>query len=129
MDDTIAVLLIVEDDPMQAVVLEDLLNDGGYTVVVANDGNAAIRILESDENKIRGMISDVQLGNGPNGWDVAQRARELNPLLPVVYVSGDSAGDWASKGVPNSVMISKPFAPAQVLTAISTLLNDLHPTG
>jgi hypothetical protein len=50
-------------------------------------------------------------------------AREINPSFPVVYMSGDSAEDWASQGVPNSIMLSKPFAPAQLVTAVSQLLN------
>jgi hypothetical protein len=43
--------------------------------------------------------------------------------LPVIYVSGASHQDWTSKGVPESVMIAKPFAPAQIVVAISGLLN------
>jgi hypothetical protein len=46
----------------------------------------------------------------------------------VVYVSGDSAEAWASKGVPNSIMLAKQFAPAQLVTAVSQLLNSGTPT-
>jgi hypothetical protein len=48
--------------------------------------------------------------------------------MPVVYMSGDSSPEWSSKGVPNSLMVAKPFAPAQIITAVSTLLNaaDTH---
>lgn len=54
----------------------------------------------------------------------AQTAASFQPQvegdeLPVVYVTGDSANAWASQGVPNSVLITKPFAPAQVVTAVS----------
>ena len=43
-------------------------------------------------------------------------------------MSGDSAADWASAGVPNSIMLTKPFAPAQLVTAVSQLLNRGTPT-
>ena len=71
---------------------------------------------------------DIRLGAGPDGWAVARRARELVPTMPVVYMSGDSSPEWSSKGVPNSLMVAKPFAPAQIITAVSTLLNaaDTH---
>ena len=69
------------------------------------------------------MITDIKLGSKVTGWDVARHGRELNPDLPVVYVTGSEGHDWASLGVPNSVLIEKPFAPAQVLTAVSQLLN------
>lgn len=55
--------------------------------------------------------------------DVARRGRELLNDLPVVYMTGASADAWGSKGVPNSVLINKPFAPMQVTTAVSQLLN------
>ena len=58
-----------------------------------------------------------------DGWEVAKRAREIDPEFPVVYMSGAHAEDWASKGVPNSIMLAKPFAPAQLVTAVSQLLN------
>jgi DNA-binding response OmpR family regulator len=47
----------------------------------------------------------------------------MKPELPVIYLTASDSHDWASLGVPNSVLIAKPFAPAQVLTAVSQLLN------
>jgi hypothetical protein len=42
---------------------------------------------------------------------------------PVVYMTGASADQWTSQGVPNSILLQKPFAPAQLMTAVSQLLN------
>jgi hypothetical protein len=39
-------------------------------------------------------------------------------------MTGDSAAEWASHGVPKSILLTKPFAPAQLLTAVSQLLNE-----
>jgi CheY-like chemotaxis protein len=63
------------------------------------------------------------LGRATSGWDIAQQAREINPDLPVVYMSGDSADQSASKGVPNSILLAKLFALAQLVTAVSQPLN------
>jgi hypothetical protein len=51
------------------------------------------------------------------------RRTEIDPNFPIVYMSGKEPEDWASKGVPNSIMLAKPFAPAQLVTAVSQLLN------
>jgi hypothetical protein len=51
--------------------------------------------------------------------------REINPTFPI---GGSSAEDWASKGVPYSIMLAKPFAPAQLVTAVAQLLNAAPPT-
>jgi DNA-binding response OmpR family regulator len=58
-----------------------------------------------------------------DGWEIAERAREIDPEFPIVYMTGGDADEWASKGVPNSVLLTKPFAPAQLVTAVSQLLN------
>jgi DNA-binding response OmpR family regulator len=73
------------------------------------------------------MVTDIRLGEGPNGWDVARHAREVIPTMPVVYMSGDSANEHSAYGVPDSVMLQKPFATAQLVTAISTLMNAAPP--
>ena len=57
-----------------------------------------------------------------DGWELACAAREQASDLPVIYVSGASGHEWASRGVPGSLMIAKPFAPAQIVVAISSLL-------
>ena len=50
--------------------------------------------------------------------------------MPVIYMTGTQGEDWASKGVPNSVLLAKPFAPAQLVTALSNLLNTVsQPTA
>ena len=73
--------------------------------------------------KYRALVTDIGLRRQIDGWEVAQQAREIDPAFPIVYMSGAHAEDWASKGVPNSIMLAKPFAPAQLVTAVSQLLN------
>jgi DNA-binding response OmpR family regulator len=60
----------------------------------------------------------VRWSQRADGWEVAHRAREINPAFPIVYMSRAQAEDWSSKGVPNSVILAKPFAPAQLVTAL-----------
>ncbi len=124
-----APLLLVEDEDVVRSLLEETLRDAGFELKIAGNGVDAIAILESESETVRGLITDINLGSGPSGWEVAKRAREFIPDLPVVYVSGADAEKWPSHGVPNSTLVAKPFAPAQIVTAISALLNiaDTHP--
>jgi two-component system, OmpR family, response regulator len=46
-------------------------------------------------------------------------------MMPVIYVSGDSVADWGVHGVPKSIMLSKPFAFPQLISALSSLLNEV----
>jgi CheY-like chemotaxis protein len=116
-------VLVVEDDHLIRSMAEETLSDGGYKVTSVSSAEQATELLTGD-NAIRALVTDINLGsNTLTGWDVARRAREFEPELPVVYMSGDSASEWASHGVPNSILLTKPFAPAQLLTAVSQLLN------
>ena len=49
---------------------------------------------------------------------------ELKPEMAIVYMSGGDGHEWAANGVPKSVLVAKPFVPVQIITAISTLLNE-----
>ena len=122
------VLLYVEDETITQDLVETSLREAGFEVLTASDGTQALDLLGRPNDALRGLITDINLGDGPDGWEVARRARELTSGLPVVYVSGASEGDWSSRGVPNSVMIAKPFAPAQVVVAISSLLVSTDTT-
>lgn len=117
-------LLVVEDDHVVQQMLISELTDAGFEVVTASNGNQAIRQLEDKAARLRAIITDIRLGTGPDGWEVARRARELIPDVPAVYVTGDSAGEWSSKGVPKSIILVKPFSPTQLATAVATLLNE-----
>ena len=87
-------------------------------------GAQAIEQLNNDAVLFKGVLTDIRLGKGPTGWDVAHRARDIVHDMPIVYMSGDSALDWSSKGVPNSIMIPKPYATAQIIIAISQMINN-----
>ena len=118
------VILVVDDDPFIQDLIQVALEEASYAVVVVGNGKDGQAALERDASTLGGLITDVNLGSEPNGWKVAARARELNANLPVIYMSGDSAHEWAAHGVPNSIMISKPFAPIEVVVALATLRNQ-----
>lgn len=116
-------LLLVEDETLILLELEDSLTAEGFDVVTASSGAKAITAIDKDAGRFSGLVTDIRLGKGPDGWELARRIREEVPRMPVVYMSGDSAQDWAARGVPDSIMLHKPFVNAQLMTAIASLLN------
>ncbi|MDB5483555.1 MAG: transcriptional regulator [Caulobacteraceae bacterium] len=110
-------ILLVEDEMMILDLLHGAFIDAGYAVVMASDGREALLELEIDADRFDGVVTDIRLGPGPDGWRIGHRARELSPHIQVVYVSGDSGHDWLAKGVPDSTMVSKPFAVDRIVTA------------
>lgn len=122
------IVLVVEDDQLIQSVVEEALKEGGFEIDLVSSAKQAIDKLGNADGNYRALVTDINLGRGQtDGWEIARHAREIDPEFPVVYMSGDSAEAWASKGVPNSIMLSKPFAPAQLVTAVSQLLNNGTP--
>jgi DNA-binding response OmpR family regulator len=121
------VILVVDDDQSIQSIVEEALSDGGFEPVIASSGEDALTLLSA--NKYRVLVIDISLGKDRiRGWDVARRARAINTALPVGYITGATADEWAIQGVPNSILLTKPFAPVQLITAVSQLLNTGSPT-
>ena len=116
-------ILLVEDEPLLLLISQDALEAGGYAVVPVQSGSEAVSVLDGRTHELSGLVTDIRMPGGIDGWAVARHAREAQPDLPIVYTTGDSASDWPALGVPNSVVVRKPYAGAQLLTAISTLIT------
>ena len=121
------VILVVEDDHAIQSVVEEALTDGGFEPAIAASGEEAVTLLKGGLTKYRALVTDINL-RGTMGWEVAKVAREIDPEFPIIYMTGASADKYASHGVPNSILLTKPFAPAQLVTAVSQLLNSGTPT-
>ena len=117
------IVLLVEDEPLVLLFAQDALEAGGYTVLPCQLASEALTLLDGRVSDFAGLVTDIRLPGNADGWEIARHARELKPELPIVYTTADSAGDWTAKGVPNSLVVQKPYAGAQLLTAISTVMT------
>ena len=116
-------VLIAEDEYLLHREIEEALTDGGFAVETVFSGEEALTLLMGGTKTYRALVTDVRLGRDLTGWDVARQVREEQPAFPVIYLTAASADEWAARGVPNSILVSKPFARGQLVTAVSQLLN------
>lgn len=121
------VILVIEDEyPLQGIV-EEALIDGGFETDILSSGEEALTLFKGGIKNYKVLVTDVNLKGTLSGWDVARQIREITPGCPVIYMTGAAADEWTSQGVPNSILLQKPFAPAQLVTAVSQLLNSAPP--
>jgi DNA-binding response OmpR family regulator len=123
LEDLLVIMVVEDDDAVQGVV-EEALTDGGFEPAIAASGEEAVTLLKGLKGKYRALVADVNLRGRMDGWEVAKQAREIDPTFPIIYMTGERADQWGSHGVPNSILLTKPFAPAQLVTAVSQLLNS-----
>ncbi len=119
-----ATVLYVEDEFFIRELVSEALEDAGFHVVAAADGAAACDSLDESVEPFNVIITDVNLGRGLDGWEVARRARSTDGAMPVIYTTGAHGHERGSKGVTNSVMLAKPFAMAQLVGVVSFMLRQ-----
>lgn len=123
-------VLVVEDEYLVVAPIEEALKEAGFDPSIVSSGEEAMALLErtTHTRSYMALITDINLGGTMTGWEVAKIARKSDPVFPVIYMTGSNEREWAVEGVPDSLLLTKPFAPAQVVTAISQLLNKDTPT-
>jgi two-component system cell cycle sensor histidine kinase/response regulator CckA len=114
-------VLIVEDEAMVRAVAERALARHGYTVLVAENGEAALEIL-GRENEIDLMISDVVMPT-MDGPTTVRAARKLHPNLPILFISGYAEEQLRkSIDIPNVAFLAKPFSVQQLAETVRDVL-------
>ena len=118
-----ASILVVDDEAPIRVLLRDILRARGHKVLIAEDGLAALKAIES--RRFDMVITDLSMP-GVDGWTIASEARRRWPATKLVIVTG--YGGFAEMEVQGGdtslidALISKPFNIAQIDATISKLL-------
>jgi len=103
------VVLLVEDEAEVRTAVAEHLRDLGYRVLEAGDGRAALRLLRG-VSRVDLLVSDVGLPGGLNGRQVADAARERQPNLPVLFITGYAGTLLDGQLAPDMAVIGKPFS-------------------
>jgi DNA-binding response OmpR family regulator len=122
-------IMVVEDDRSLQSIVGDALSEGGFEAAIMASGEEAVTLLQGNAAAYRALVIDIQLRGKIDGWEIARQARKIDPEFPVIYMTAANGHEWPSEGVPNSVLLTKPFAAAQLVTAVSSLLNKAMPSA
>jgi len=117
-------VLLVEDEVMISNLVANRLSGSGFRVHEAATADEALRYMRSGAN-VDVLFTDINLPGRMNGAELAERARELRPEMPIVYVSGRYKLSEISPLVPRSLFVAKPYDPND----ICALLRRLTGTG
>lgn len=115
-------ILFVEDNPTLSLLNCTVLREVGYEVTEATSAREAARII-ADPEPIAALVTDINLGPGEDGFQVARRARAAYPDLPVVFISAAAGARFPDEGVEGSQFVAKPFPPRLILEALDRALR------
>ncbi len=117
-------ILVAEDDPHVRASVILRIENLGYTVIAAVNGNDALAKLKANPS-IDMLFTDIVMPGGMSGWDLADRVREIRPGLPVVFSSGYALEMLAHEGrAPGkSIILSKPYRKAELAERLREALT------
>jgi DNA-binding NtrC family response regulator len=124
-------VLLVEDDEGVRRMTRRALEQGGYRVLEAANGVAALAHLTStDGGRIGLVLTDVVMP-GMSGRDLADRIAELRPGIPVLFTSGYTDGEIVRRGLlhPDAAFIQKPFEPDVIVRIVRERLEGASLTS
>jgi CheY-like chemotaxis protein len=116
-------ILLVEDDAIMRVLTRKLLQEHGYKVLEAEDGKAALRVIDTEHASIALTLTDVVM-KGMNGPELVLRLLDSHPEMKVVYMSGYTGELVANQGLSSGIpMLEKPFTRSSLLKTIDAALG------
>ncbi len=119
-------ILIVEDEPRVAEVLQKGLEENGYNTTVAYDGDMAFRLFQAREFDL--IISDIVLPK-MNGLDLCQAIHRLNHTIPILMLTALGTTDDKLQGFDATAddYMTKPFDFRELLARVKALLKRNGP--
>jgi PAS domain S-box-containing protein len=116
-------ILLVDDEEGVRTLVQAVLKNGGYDVIEASNGAAALSAYEKNSHKIDLVLTDVVMPQ-MNGLELGERLADKNPDLAILYMSGyrdSQIGGQASQAVRE--FLNKPFTPDALLARVREVLD------
>lgn len=117
-------VLIVDDEETPRSVTCRMVRALGYQAQTARDGREALRYLQQHPGEVRLLLTDVVMPY-MDGGELAERARDLLPRLPIVLMSAYRAGDIGEliSAYPEFPFLAKPFSTEKLYQVLTPILG------
>lgn len=126
-DEGMDVILLAEDNDTARILEKEMLEEFGYSVLEAKDGQQALEMFKDNADRIDLIILDVIMPK-LKGREVYDAVREIDPSIKILFCSGYSKEVVISQGGLEQGMnfLAKPFTPKELLMKIREVLDDGH---
>jgi two-component system, cell cycle sensor histidine kinase and response regulator CckA len=118
-------ILLVEDEDLVRDLSREILESYGYKVVEAEDGTAALKLVEKDDFKFDLLMTDIIMPQ-TGGRELAEKLTEKFPNLKVLFTSGYTDDPAMLHGISHTStnFIQKPFTPASLMQKVREVLDN-----
>jgi DNA-binding NtrC family response regulator len=117
------IVLIVDDDDQVLDIAAIVLASLGYQVIPATNGEAALEIIKY-YRAIDLLMTDIVMPGTIDGWELARRAKHMQPELSVVYTTGFAESALPDKSNPGyGPLLPKPWRADQLVSLVNRALR------
>ncbi|MGA2177183.1 MAG: response regulator [Verrucomicrobiota bacterium] len=117
-------ILIVEDEPTLRALVRKVLERGGFQVIEAPSGLAALELWNQKKPHVDLLLTDMVMPDGISGRQLAEKLKSENPKLKVIYTTGYSPDlmgkDFVVKEGVN--FLQKPYPPQKLVETVRNRL-------
>jgi len=113
-------ILVIDDDRHMRSACSRVLSKAGWSVVCAETGEEGLKQVKNSAEKIDVVLVD-QLMPGMSGMEVLAQIRTINPILPVIIMTGSATDETAAEIRQQGAFdcLAKPFTPEQLRNVIT----------
>lgn len=125
---TPATILVVEDEVLIRLAVADYLRTCGYRVLEASTGEEAQAVFGNDQH-VEVVLTDIDLGRGMNGFELARWVREQHPEVRILLTSGVARMAQSAGDLCDMPLLKKPYPHEQLAEEIRRRLNAMRHAG
>ncbi|WP_010188017.1 response regulator [Sphingomonas sp. PAMC 26605] len=119
----VAIVLVVEDEPLQRMDMIDMAEEAGFQVLEAHDADHAIALLES-RSDVRLVLTDIDMPGAMNGMKFAAAVRKRWPPIAIILTTAGHAP--APADIPEqAIFIPKPLHHERTVETMRRLTEEL----
>ncbi len=118
-------ILLTEDEPSIRDFVYDILEEYGYTILEASNGEEALKITKQYNKPIHLLFTDMVMPN-MNGHQLAQAIRKLHPKIKVLFMSGYTESPAIQRGIleETTAFLQKPFSSSDLILKVRKVLDS-----
>lgn len=113
-------ILVVEDEDQLSYFFRKLMEEEGYNVVTAGNGQEAVDSYKANPNSIDMVLMDIKMPV-KSGIEAHRELKQIDPCIPILLMSAYT--QESLEGIATSYFIRKPMRPSELLKAISEVLE------
>jgi CheY-like chemotaxis protein len=124
-------ILVADDEPSILQYIEHVLQVANYRVITVTTVEEAWKIVQCQQTEIELVLTDIVMPGSIDGQDLAKRIQQLDPALPVVFITGalSETDDRTAMMVEKQLLLRKPFFPQQLIDFVGAQLHRESPSG